>query len=95
MKTKMIYEGKNDYNEYSAFVFVINGKGDFGNGEFWTDEEYEVAKSLANFIKRNTYSTEPIFEGDVVSFCTTDKHGITEWKKEIKEAYREWKKLQK
>ena len=93
MRTKMVYEGRNDDCRVSVINFVINGKGDFGNGEFWNDEECEVAMSLAKYISENTNSPEPAFEGDTVWFCYEDKYGVMDWKEEVTEAYREWKKL--
>lgn len=92
MRTKVISEGRSEDCRYSTISFVINGKGDFGNGEFWNDEEVAVAESLANYISENTCSPEPIFEGDTVSFCYEYKYGIMDWKEEVMEAYREWKR---
>lgn len=93
MRVKMIYEGKGEDSRYSVFNFVINGKGDYGNGEYWNDEEWEVAMSLAKYISENTDSPEPIFEGHTVWFCNKNKYGIMDWKEEVMDAYREWKKL--
>ena len=91
MRTRMFYEGKSEDSDYSTFVFVINGKGDWGNGELWNDEEWRVAQSLANYISENTCSPEPVFEGYAVWLCNKDKYFVTEWKEEVKQAYRDWK----
>lgn len=93
MRTKVIYEGKSEDCRYSTFNFVINGKGDFGNGGYWTDEECDVAMSLARYISEHTDSPEPIFEGETVWFINENKYGIMDWKEEVMEAYREWKQL--
>lgn len=93
MRTKVIYTGKSEYSDYSTFNFVINGKGDYGNGEYWNEEEAAVAESLAKYISDNTDSPEPAFEGDTVWFSNSNKWGITEWKEEVLEAYRKWKQV--
>ena len=93
MRVKMIYEGRNDDYRASVFNFVINGKGDYGNGEPWNDEEEAVAASLAKYISENSNSPDPVFEGYTVWFCYEDKYGVMDWKEEVMDAYREWKKL--
>ena len=92
MRTKVLYNGKGEHSDYSTFNFVINGKGDYGNGEYWNEEEEAVAISLANYISENTDSPEPSFEGDTVWFSNSNEDGIMDWKEEVLDAYREWKK---
>ena len=101
LKTRKIYEGVSEKsgNSTPIYVFVINGKGDWGNGEFWSEEENVVASDLGNFVKRyveeetGSKMDSPLYEGDAVwLFCPKDPClTVGEWREAIDEGYRQWK----
>ena len=90
--TKMFYEGHDrEHGVKSVFVFTVNGKGDWGNEEYWTDEEWDIATDLGNFISQEANTTTPIYEGDVVWIVCDREWDIMGWKEDVQEAYRVWK----
>lgn len=94
MRTRACYLGHTTGLKNSQFWFVVNGKGERGNGELWDGTDWAIALSLSRYIEENTRSYGPIFYGDNLIFIYDNRDSITGWKNSVANAYREWKKLQ-
>lgn len=74
------------------FMFVINGKGEHGNGKSWTKYERIAAKKLGHYIETNTYANTPRYDGSTLTFYYngTCYFTVREWKEEMNRVYKKW-----
>lgn len=78
---------------HASWNYIINGKGDWGNWEPWNKEEEELAGKLATYIEDEFGDeVEIIFEGDVVSVFYQYDWDYDEFKVNVDDCFKTWKK---
>jgi hypothetical protein len=95
---KYIAGGLNNIDRENAkFLFIINGKGKYGNGEPWDDYDRECARHLGMFIEKSSYANTPNYIDDTLVFHYNGNcyPSISKWRDEMNSVYDYWRKKRK